>query len=68
MSDSGQTIAMPTCDIIPLPRPSACLYCGARMRYVAMRRNKLHSELSYFLFVCECGRTDEQVVVLPSAA
>jgi hypothetical protein len=60
--------AMQSCDIVPLPRPSACSDCGARMRYVAMRRNRVHSELSYFLFVCECGRTDEQVIVFPSAA
>jgi len=38
------------------------------MRYVALRRNKLHSELSYFLFIWECGRTDEQVIAFPSAA
>jgi hypothetical protein len=59
---------MPTCDIIPLPLPSVCPNCGARMRYVAMKRPKQHSELSYVLFVCECGRTDEQIIVFPSKA
>jgi hypothetical protein len=45
-------------------RPTVCLHCMRPMHLVTSAPNKGLSILSHLIFVCECGRTSEQITLL----
>ena len=49
-------------DRLPI-RPPVCPDCIKRMRFVTSNPDKIIDNLQHVMFVCDCGRTSDQVVV-----
>jgi len=47
----------------PLPKRPICPACGREMRLQSTTPDERYINLKHVIFVCDCGRSSEQVVV-----
>ena len=43
-------------------KPPVCPDCMKPMRFVTSNPDKQHSSIQHFLFMCDCGRTSDQII------
>jgi hypothetical protein len=47
----------------PRTRPPACPDCMKPMRFVTSDPDKIHRILQHVMFMCDCGRASDQVII-----